>query len=350
MNKSRVFTLTVALLMMCAAAISTRGMLFGHNFAPVETQTIPSDTLTITPRGTEIIHTAPLCSKTGYAGSTPLDIEIDHQGRVLSITPLPNAETPGFMRRAESLLANFIGQPLDQAGSISVDAVSGATYTSEALKANVQAASQYYRLTGYDKHSAPVPWRIWVALAVTLAACIVPLVVKNRIYRIVQLVANVAVLGFWCHQFLDYHILLHSLATGIAWPSAIVVICMLVAAFVYPLIGKPQHYCNHICPLGSAQILVAEMCGYKLHISAKTLQALGWVRRIIWGATMLLLWADVATQWLDWELFAAFMPQSTPVAVTVLAAVAVGLSAIVSRPYCRFVCPTGSLIKFAENQ
>lgn len=124
---------------------------------------------------------------------------------------------------------------------------------------------------------------------------------------------------------------------------------MLVAAFVFPLFGRPQHYCNHICPLGSAQMILAEICSYKIKISARVLKVLDWTRKILWAVLMLLLWADVWTAWMDLELFQAFMYESAPVGIIIAAALFVALSAVVARPYCRFVCPTGSLMKRAEN-
>ncbi len=161
--------------------------------------------------------------------------------------------------------------------------------------------------------------------------------------------ANIVVLGFWCGQFIDYSLMLKYMSGGFFMPGALVAIVMLVAAFIYPLFGKQQHYCNHICPLGSAQILAAQLCGYKIHLSAKFVKVLDWFRKILWAVLMLLLWADVMTGWMDLELFQAFQFESASTGIIIAAIIFVALSAVVARPYCRFVCPTGSLFKRAEN-
>ncbi|MDE6339966.1 MAG: 4Fe-4S binding protein, partial [Muribaculaceae bacterium] len=171
----------------------------------------------------------------------------------------------------------------------------------------------------------------------------------NKIYITVQLIANVVVLGFWCGQFLDYALMLKYISTGIALPVGLTSIAMLVAAFIYPIFGHPQHYCNHICPLGSAQILMGEILNYKIKIGAKTINALNWFRKILWAVLMLMLWGDVYARWMDLELFQAFMFESAPVGIIIAALVFIALSTVVARPYCRFVCPTGSLFKRAEN-
>ena len=143
--------------------------------------------------------------------------------------------------------------------------------------------------------------------------------------------------------------MLNFISSGVSLPVSLTAVIMLVAAFIYPLFGRPQHYCNHICPLGSAQILAGEICQYKIKIGIKTIKALNWSRKILWAVLMLMLWGEVATEWMDYELFQAFLFDSAPTAIIVIATAFVVLSAVIPRPYCRFVCPTGSLIKCAEN-
>ncbi|MDE6392249.1 MAG: FMN-binding protein [Muribaculaceae bacterium] len=351
MKINRFLSLLLCLLMMCAAAVCVNRSLFGHTLDQAGSSAdtaLPADTLTVMADGTAVIHTARLTSVPGYAGPVPLDIYVC-DGMITEIRPLPNAETPSFFDRASSLLGLWTGKSAEEAARVKVDAVSGATYSSQAIIANVDAGISYYLSSGAASHRPAFPAKMWVALAVTLAACVLPLFVRNRLYNRVQLLANVIVLGFWCGQFLDYTLMLRYISSGMALPAALVAAVMLVAAFIYPLFGRPQHYCNHICPLGSAQILVADLCRYKIRIGRRVLKALDWFRKILWAVLMLLLWTDVWTGWMDLELFQAFMFRSAPAGIIAAALLFVLLSAVVSRPYCRFVCPTGSLFKRSEN-
>lgn len=351
MFKKSLFSLAVCLLMMCAAALSVNKALFGRSInggARDEITTETSDTISLTDDGVVVIHTAPLCDAMGYAGTVPLEFQVD-DGRISSIKALPNVETPSFFRRASALFESWIGLTPEEAMDLQVDAVSGATYSSAAITANMTAGLEYYLNSPHIAKKDTVPWRMWIALSVTLAACVVPLIVRNRFYRRVQLVANVVVLGFWCGQFLDYSLMLRYLSAGISLPAGLVALAMLTAAFIYPLFGQRQYYCNHICPLGSAQILIAEICRVKVHIDVRTLRWLDRARKLLWAILMLTLWADVLTGWLDLELFQAFLIKSAPIGIIVAATVFMALSAIVSRPYCRFVCPTGTLMKQAEK-
>lgn len=351
MKLQKILSLVCCLLMMMAAAICVNKELAGHDITEsAEPEAAPSDTMTVAADGSTVIHTKYLTKIDGYAGPVPLDITIDPDGEVTAVTPLPNAETPRFFRRASEILKNWVGKQAGSLDPLATDAISGATFSSEALKINMDAGlSHYLANTGKSGRPTPMPWKMWVALAVTLAACVVPLVVRSRIYLTVQLAANVIVLGFWCGQFLDYTLMLKYLSSGIPLPVGLTAVAMLVAAFIYPLFGKPQHYCNHICPLGSAQILAGMATKHKLKLGAKTVKALDWFRKILWAILMLSLWADILTEWMDLELFQAFMFRSAPTGIIIAAGVFVVLSAVVARPYCRFVCPTGSLIKRAED-
>lgn len=348
----KLISLTVCLLMMCAAAICVNKSLFGYSLKPVPAARTAAavDTVTSGPDGTTVIHTRPLCKTIGYAGPVPLDISIK-DGRILKIAAQQNAETPSFLKRAEALFTNWEGKTVAEAAAMKPDAVTGATYSSTAIIDNVNAGLEYYMQTATADapNSSSVPLKMWIALAVTLCACILPLFVKNKYYNNIQLIANIVVLGFWCGQFLDYRLMLKYLSDGIALPVGIVALLMLIAAFIYPLFGKPQHYCNHICPLGSAQILIASICRYKIKLTQKTVRALNWFRKILWAVLMLSLWLDIFTDWMDLELFQAFMVFSAPWGIIVAAALFILLSAVVARPYCRFVCPTGSLFKRSEN-
>lgn len=352
-KRYRIISLIIVFLMMIATAITVNKTVFSYKLDAPDVVTEASvgsvDTISILPDGSSVIHTSVLPDETeGYGGPVNMDIFIK-DGKIAKIEPLPNEETPSFFDRASELFSNWIDKTPEEALQMKVDAVSGATYTSNAIISNINAGLTYYEGSAKKKQTPVIPWKMWIALAVTLAACVVPLFAKNKIYHNVQLIANVIVLGFWCGQYLDYMLILKSISNGFILPVGLVTIVMLVAAFVYPLFGHAQYYCTHICPLGSAQQLAGELCGYKIHMSPKVIKALDWFRKILWAVLMLLLWTDTLTDWMDLELFQAFGVETASWWIIGAAAVFIIMSLVISRPYCRFVCPTGSLFKRAEN-
>ena len=95
--------------------------------------------------GTVTITTTTLKADEGCFGPTPLLIHLDAQERVSRIEALPNAETPSYWTLVmEKLATAWNGVPASEAASLEVDAVSGATYSSEGLISNVRSGIIYY--------------------------------------------------------------------------------------------------------------------------------------------------------------------------------------------------------------
>ena len=350
--------LVTCFLMMMSIALLRGGKLFGHDFmAPKSTSTeAPKDTvptIRTSSDGTTVINTTALgAALVGYAGPVPIELHL-RDGRIERLEVLPNSETPSFLEAVtDELPARWVGHTAEEAATMEVDVVSGATFTSRALIGNVRLAARY----AADHPVRPAFWdaldlspKTLIALLVVLMAAILPLFIHNRTYHTVQLLLNVGVLGFWSGSFISYSLLLGYLANGTQLLLALVPLVMLITAFVYPLFGRPQYYCTHICPLGSLQQLAGRINRRKLRLSTRTVRRLNRFRQVLWVVLMVALWTGVAAAWIDWELFPAFLFRTAPVALIVVAALFVALSVFIPRPYCRFVCPTGSLFKASEG-
>ncbi len=113
--------------------------------AAVHAQDKDVKTLTKTSDGTVIINTMTIGRDIdGFAGTVPVEIHIK-DGKVSNIETLENEETPSFFAKAETLLSKWTGKTVKDALETEVDAVSGATYSSEALIANVRRGLEYYQ-------------------------------------------------------------------------------------------------------------------------------------------------------------------------------------------------------------
>ncbi|MBO5633862.1 MAG: FMN-binding protein [Bacteroidales bacterium] len=94
---------------------------------------------TIQGNGTIVINTTTLCNNVeGFMGPTPVEIRI-RKDTIADITPLANDETPGYFYEAAKLLKKWIGLTPAKGLDLEVDAVSGATFSSNALIENVRA-------------------------------------------------------------------------------------------------------------------------------------------------------------------------------------------------------------------
>ena len=384
---ARLLSLVVVVLILAAAAILRDGRILGHDLREAhEAKALKNDTLEVTPDGAFVVSTKPLAKDVqGYGGPVPLKIHIK-DGRVAAVEAEPNAESPDFFNRAKELLNHWQGKEVDEALAEEVDAVSGATFSSRAIIANMQRGLAYAKQRGQlgedgsvgaletsappivggsagaletsappivgssvGAHGTSIP--PIVALIVVLLGAVVPLFYNNRRLHLVQLAVNVVVLGLWTGTFVSYTLFLRVFSGGVSL-SAIgafaAPLLMLIVALIYPLAGRSGHYCANICPFGSAQELAGKLSRRKLRITPRVLKLLSVLRNLLWGVLMALLLTGTCTAWIDYELFTAFLYSSASVWVTVLAALFLVLSVWVPRPYCRFVCPTGALIKSVE--
>ena len=93
---------------------------------------------------TLVVNTTELCKDViGYDGPTPLKITIV-KGVVAKVEALPNTETPRFFDQVleSGLLKAVVGKKVSEAAKMPLDAVSGATYSSEAVIQNLRAGLQ----------------------------------------------------------------------------------------------------------------------------------------------------------------------------------------------------------------
>ena len=353
----QIILLITCILVVMVAAIQRDGKIWGHELKEsVQTAAaakMVTDTMRTLDDGTIVVNTTELGKDiVGYGGQVPLEIYIK-DGRIKEIKTLSNSETPDFFEEAKAIIKKWNGKTIDEAAKIKVDAVSGATFSSRGIIGNVQRglafasknANEPSLLDKMDLSAKSV-----IGLIVVLMAAIIPLFYKNKNYRTFQLVLNVVVLGFWCGTFLSWSLFVNFMSSGInVWVSLIPIV-MLITAFVYPLFGKKNYYCTHICPCGSIQDLAAKTKNRKWRMSAKQTKRLNHLRQALFAALMVLMLSGIFFEWMDYEVFSAFIFQTASAVVLVLGVVVVALSFFIPRPYCRFVCPTGTLFKLTEDK
>ena len=81
----------------------------------------------------------------GYNGNTPMKIYIQ-KDKVVKIEALKNHETPKYFALVKkALLEKWNGKKVKDAKALKVDAVTGATYSSEAVIENVKLGLDYYQ-------------------------------------------------------------------------------------------------------------------------------------------------------------------------------------------------------------
>lgn len=74
----------------------------------------------------------------GFNGTTPVEISVC-KGVITQIKALPNQETPQYFQLVQEsgLLQKLVGKSVKEAKTIQLDAVTGATFSSEAVIKNI---------------------------------------------------------------------------------------------------------------------------------------------------------------------------------------------------------------------
>ncbi len=304
--------------------------------------------------GTRIINSTYIAKDViGFGGRTPVELYIKDD-KIEKVVFLDNDETPSFFKEVESSnIANvWQGMSLQEAAVASVDAISGATYTSIAIIENVRRAAQYG--ASVEPQATNVLASIGIKeilgiLVLMLGAVLTLLKSKNKLMITIQLLLNVTVLGFWCGSFLSMSTLTSWLANGINLSMSIVTVVMLGIVLVMPLLGRKGSYCHLHCPMGSAQELLGRIPVGKLKLKSSVNKALNNLRYFILIGLLFTMWLGVGFEIMDYEIFSAFIFQSASTIVLVMAVVFLILSIFIPRPYCRFICPTGALITMSQK-
>lgn len=336
-------------MLLASLALVLHGSLFGYRPGMASADGVKVET--VSADGSLVVNTTDLCRDvTGYGGPVPVEIYLS-DGRIDSVRALPNSETPSFFARLEQagLTRAWDGLTPDDAARLQVDAVTGATYSSRAFITNVRAGiDEVIAGNAAPAHSGfSFSWKLAaVALALILCA-VVPLFAHGGGVRLSLQVLSVAVLGFWGGTFIDYAMMVNFFANGPVFTLAgIVTVMILVVGFLFPLAGKGGWYCAWVCPFGALQELAWRIPGIKVRISPLLLRRLDTFRRVLWAVLLLLLFAGIATSWIDYEIFTAFIVGSASWLILTVGTVFVVMSVFIHRPFCRFVCPTGSLLKY----
>lgn len=94
--------------------------------------------------GTYVVNTTTLAADVrGFKGATPLEVHIK-KDKIVKVVALKNKETPRYFSRVEKeMLPKYGKRKISKASE--VDGITGATFSSKAVKANVEAALKYYK-------------------------------------------------------------------------------------------------------------------------------------------------------------------------------------------------------------
>lgn len=291
---------------------------------------------------------------TGFAGKVPLALALNTEGKILGLGLLENRESPGFIKRIarQGFFDSWNNKTPEEALELQVEAVSGATLSSEAVKENVRKALTYYlqRETEVKKidWAALLKNSLGYVLVILALLSMFPIKILKK-YRWVLMAASVLILGFWNGYFLSFTLLYNWLTHGIPWGGKILLPLMAFLAFFIPLVFGKSYYCYYLCPFGAAQELAGKIKKKKTIPKGPLKTVLKYTRRIYFIVVVGLLLAGVTFDLTLFEPLAAFMFGAAGRWVLTLALTFLFLSVFFSRPWCNYFCLTGQLLEIIRH-
>lgn len=304
-----------------------------------------------------IVNTSPFSDEIyGYNSTTPLTIFLDENDRISEVEICENRETRGYLNKVinSGYLDLWDGLTPKEAATYNVDAVSGCTFTSIAVAQSLQI-----RMQDLSKEKGKIAIdrkllarQICIVLVTILAAICFFNPNKTKILRYVTLLLSIAILGFWTNSLLSLALFYNWMTNGISLAIQLPLLIIAVLAILLPLFTKKSFYCQYLCPFGAAQEFVgvigqkAKGKGQKTSsVKSKVFNFFVFFRKVILLVLLLIVALGVGLDLSVVEPFPIFNYQSIGFGVAIFAAVIIVASVFIKKPWCNYLCPTGTLLE-----
>jgi transcriptional regulator of nitric oxide reductase len=304
-----------------------------------------------------VIRTSPTCDgMAGYQGPTDTLILLDPENRVKGLVVRSSYDNQPYVRYVQEdryFCHRFDGMTLGELAALDleeaeVEGVSGATFTSMAVARSLKPTAQAARIRRSESSGFSLTRHDFGTAAVLVAALLISWT-HLRGKRWVQLgfrLLLVAYLGFINGDMLSQALLAGWAQSGVPWRLAPGLVLLTGAALVVPMFSKRQLYCQHICPFGAAQQLVRGRARWQWKMPARLQQLLSYLPPALLALVLL-------TALLHWPLnlagiepFNAFSVGIAGAATITVAVIGLAASCFVPMAYCRYGCPTGSMLDY----
>jgi len=292
----------------------------------------------------------------GFGGPIILAMYVGGDGELRSFRIVESHETPIYEDRLASWLGSLAGRNLlAKQPFAGVDAVAGATITTDAILRTLETAgrnfaSQVLGQIPTETETRREVHREFVILAAFTAMAIGIRYRPNAWVRRMMLLASVAVLGFGLNLQYSTHQVMALLGGRVnaASPTGPVFLALVVPAVVV-LFGNV--YCGQVCPFGALQELVGELCPARYRGAIdKGVWRYGRAAKYVLLALLVLLFAVTrAYDVLDADPLISVFSAVRTRSVEVLAVLFVLLSAVFPRFWCRNLCPAGAFLALANG-
>lgn len=307
-----------------------------------------------------VIGYAAVGSASGYGGPIDMLVGVDVNGRILGATIIEQRESPGFFRLIErsDLIASYsdkaITDPLKLGEDL--DAVSGATISSEGIASSIKVALRTIAADGLNDPLPPERKPIKfgapeLVLILLFASGYTGHKLRDRRWksrvRWGTLIAGMIFLGFVYTAPLTITMVI-SLLSGYwpAWQNNLYWYLLIGGILFVTTVDAKNPYCSWFCPFGAFQECLAAVSKAKLYRPRNLNEPLKWVQRGLALTAVVLGLALRRPGVASYEPFGTLFDfRGTAVAWAFLVMIILA-SLMMYRPFCNYLCPIDPVVDF----
>lgn len=298
---------------------------------------------------TEIIHNI-----RGYAGEINVGVMLNADGSIADVYHISSKETESYLQKIKN--AGYYEQYQKAAltkGEQQIDAVSGATLTSESIAKTVSALihkgtpepiDSYAELNSVTTFGIDaILNKIWIVHIVVIFLMFLygfqKKLKKSKRGVLILSVLSVIYIGFFLNNSFTYISFIHPfVGTSVSSLVGLYSLMVLLGA----IWGK-NTYCKYVCPFGNIQRLINHISPIK---SKRFFLSNKWIKRVRAAITIVLL-AGVLLgirSWSNFEVFPDLFGVQLASLWFIVAVITVLATMVYPMIWCRLLCPTGSIL------
>ncbi len=299
----------------------------------------------------------------GYQGPVDSLLVMESNGTLKAMTIRSSFENQPYADypKDDAYFASlFTGRSIPQLADMNlteeeVEGVSGATMTSMAMAEGIvktAASWELERTSVLNAEQSSINWkaRDYGSLAVLLFAGFVGFSKrgKTKFFRICLQVLLVGYLGLMNGDILSQALFAGWAQSGVPWERAPILALLSLAALLVPMATGKAFYCHQLCPHGAAQQWMRKFRKKPVRLPKGLDGILKYVPIGLVVVVVFLAFTASAHTVAILEPFDAYVWEVAGGVTIAIALISLVASAFVPMAYCRYGCPTGTVLKLFE--
>lgn len=301
-------------------------------------------------------------SAPGYGGEMEVSILLDTAGIIRDLKVIKHRETPSFLAKIEKrgFINSLKGKSYDDPfiPGDDIDAVTGATYTSETI---IRCAQEGSKKVAQDQLNLEVsametpslkigiPEISLIALYMLALFGVYTKTRHKKTIRWITMIGGLAILGFWFSVPLTLsRINTFLLGYFPDWHTQLFWYLMMVGFLMTIMLTGKNIYCTWICPLGGLQECFGLLGPARKRFSRKFNRTVTWIQRGVALLAILLALYFRNPVKLNYEIFGVSLSLTGPTYLFIVTGLFLLASIFIKRPYCNYLCPITPISDFIQ--